>query len=298
MPKQTLVFESPVQLSVQNSMLKIAYKDDPDNVTLRAIEDIAIILIDNHSASLTTPLIGKLAEQNVAVVFCNEKHMPSSMLMNLDANTLQEKYFRLQLDAPLPLKKQMWKNVVEAKIKNQALHLKSLGKKHDKLLKYATGVLSGDSSNREGLAAQYYWRELFGKEFIRDRFGEHPNDFLNYGYTLLRAATARALMASGLLPSLGIFHRNYYDAFPLADDIMEPYRPFIDQIAYKLHATTKKKLDKEVKTSFLELFYTNIPFGEQMVQLGTCLTYTTASVAKFFMGETKNIAYPRVSCGS
>ncbi|MBR2058100.1 MAG: CRISPR-associated endonuclease Cas1 [Fibrobacter sp.] len=130
MPKQTLVFESPVQLSVQNSMLKIAYKDNPDNVTLRAIEDIAIILIDNHSASLTTPLIGKLAEQNVAVVFCNERHMPSSMLMNLDANTLQEKYFRLQLDAPLPLKKQMWKNVVEAKIKNQALHLKSLGKKH------------------------------------------------------------------------------------------------------------------------------------------------------------------------
>lgn len=258
----------------------------------------AKILIDNHSASLTTPLIGKLAEQNVAVVFCNEKHMPSSMLMNLDANTLQEKYFRLQLDAPLPLKKQMWKNIVEAKIKNQALHLKSLGKKHDKLLKYATGVLSGDSSNREGLAAQCYWRELFGKEFIRDRFGEHPNDFLNYGYTLLRAATARALMASGLLPSLGIFHRNYYDAFPLADDIMEPYRPFIDQIAYKLHATKKKKLDKEVKASFLELFYTNIPFGEQMVQLGTCLTYTTASVAKFFMGETKNIAYPRVSCGS
>ncbi len=298
MPKQTLVFESPVQLSVQNSMLKIAYKDNPDNVTLRAIEDIAIILIDNHSASLTTPLIGKLAEQNVAVVFCNERHMPSSMLMNLDANTLQEKYFRLQLDAPLPLKKQMWKNVVEAKIKNQALHLKSLGKKHDRLLKYATGVLSGDSSNREGLAAQYYWRELFGKEFIRDRFGEHPNDFLNYGYTLLRAATARALMASGLLPSLGIFHRNYYDAFPLADDIMEPYRPFIDQIAYKLHAAKKKKLDKEVKASFLELFYTNIPFGEQMVQLGTCLTYTTASVAKFFMGETKNIAYPRIVCGS
>ncbi len=118
MPKQTLVFESPVQHSVQNSMLKIAYKDNPDNVTLRAIEDIAIILIDNHSASLTTPLIGKLAEQNVAVVFCNEKHMPSSMLMNLDANTLQEKYFRLQLDASQPLKKQMWKNVVEAKIKN------------------------------------------------------------------------------------------------------------------------------------------------------------------------------------
>jgi len=298
MPKQTLVFESPVQLSVQNSMLKIASKDNPEEATFRTIEDIAIILIDNHSASLTTPLIGKLSEQNIAVVFCNEKHMPTSMLMNLDANTLQEKYFRLQLEAPQPLKKQMWKNVVETKIKNQALHLKSLSKKHDRLLKYATSVLSGDTSNREGLAAQYYWKELFGRDFIRDRFGEHPNDFLNYGYTLLRAATARALMASGLLPSLGIFHRNYYDAFPLADDIMEPYRPFVDQIAYKLHHNKKKKLDKEVKKAFLEMFYTNIPFGEQMVQLGTCLTYTTASVAKFFMGETKNLVYPRISCGS
>ena len=298
MPKQTLVFENLVQLSVQNSLLKITYKDDPENITYRAIEDLAIILIDNHSASLTTPLIGKLSEQNVAVVFCNEKHMPASMLMNLDANTLQEKYFRLQLEAPLPLKKQMWKNVVEAKIKNQALHLKALGKKYDRLLKYATNVLSGDTSNREGLAAQYYWKELFGKDFIRDRFGEHPNDFLNYGYTLLRAATARALMASGLLPSLGIFHRNYYDAFPLADDIMEPYRPFVDQIVYKLHSNKKKKLDKEVKKIFLEMFYANVPFGEQMVQLGTCLTYTTASVEKFFMGETKNLVYPRVSCGS
>ena len=99
MPKQTLIFESPVQLSTHNSMLKIVYKDKPDDVTYRAIEDIAIILIDNHSASLTTPLIGRLSKQNVAVVFCNEKHMPTSMLMNLDTNTLQEKYFRLQLEA-------------------------------------------------------------------------------------------------------------------------------------------------------------------------------------------------------
>ncbi len=223
--------------------------------------------------------------------------MPTSMLMNQDANTLQEKYFRLQLDAARPLKKQMWKNVVENKIKNQAGLLKCLGKNADRLAQYATNVLSGDSNNREGIAAQFYWKELFGKGFIRDRFGDHPNDFLNYGYTLLRAATARALMASGLLPSLGIFHRNYYNAFPLADDIMEPYRPFADQIVYKLYSNKKKKLDKEVKKNFLEMFYSNVSFGEQMVQLGTCLTYTTASVTKFFMGETKNIAYPRISCG-
>lgn len=132
--------------------------------------------------------------------------------------------------------------------------------------------------------------------FNRNIVSKHRID--HFKSTLLRAATARALMASGLLPSLGIFHRNYYDAFPLADDIMEPYRPFVDQIVYKLHSNKKKKLDKEVKKIFLEMFYANVSFGEQMVQLGTCLTYTTASVAKFFMGETKNLVYPRVSCGS
>ena len=148
--------------------------------------------------------------------------MPTSMLMNLDANTLQEKYFRLQLDAARPLKKQMWKNVVENKIKNQA----------------------------------------------------------------------------GLLKCLGIFHRNYYDAFPLADDIMEPYRPFVDHVVFQLSLQKKKNLDKETKHKFMELYYTEVPSGEQRVQLGTCLTYTTVSVAKFFMGETKNISYPRISCGS
>ena len=104
-------------------------------------------------------------------------------------------------------------------------------------------------------------------------------------------------MASGLLPSLGIFHRNYYDAFPLADDIMEPYRPFVDQVVHRAFQQNKRKLDKVAKHKFLELYYTEVPFGEQRVQLGTCLTYTTASVAKFFMGETKNISYPRISCG-
>lgn len=297
MPKQTLVFENPVQLSLHNSLLKIAYKENPDEVCFRAIEDIGTILIDNHSASLTTPLIAKLSEYNVAVVYCNEKHMPISMLMNLDANSLQEKYFRLQLNASQPLKKQMWKNIVEAKIKNQALFLKSRNKKNEKMFKYASSVLSGDSSNREGLAAQFYWKELFGKNFIRDRFGEYPNNQLNYGYALLRAAIARALMSSGLLPSLGIFHRNYYNAFPLADDIMEPYRPFVDQIVYKLFCTKQKTLNKNIKGMFLELFYTSVPLGEQMVQLNTCLSYTTASVTKFLMGETKNIVYPRIVCG-
>ena len=297
MPKQTLVFETPVQLSLKQSQLCISYKDSPEQETFRAIEDIAIILIDNHSVNITVPLLGELAENNVAVVFCDQKHMPTSMLMNLDANSIQEKYFRLQLEAKEPLKKQMWKNIVETKIRNQAQFLKLFNKNSDKLARYINCVKSGDTTNCEGHAAQIYWKELMGKGFIRDRFGEYPNTFLNYGYTILRAATARALMGSGLLPALGIFHRNYYDAFPLADDIMEPYRPFIDQVVIRLMEQKQRRLTKEAKHAFLELFYQEIPFGEQMVQLGTSLTYTTASVAKFYAGETKALAYPRVICG-
>ena len=297
MPKQTLVFESAVQLSLKNGQMNISYKDNPEQEHFRAIEDIAMILVDNHSVSLTVPLLGELAENNVAVVFCDQKHMPASMLMNLDANCRQEKFFRLQLEASEPTKKQMWKNVVETKIRNQAQLLETLGRSTNKLIRYTTSVRSGDTTNCEGHAAQIYWKELMGKGFIRDRFGEFPNSFLNYGYTILRAATARALMGSGLLPALGIFHRNYYDAFPLADDIMEPYRPFVDQVVIQLVAQKQRKLTKEAKHAFLELFYKEVPFGEQMVQLGTCLTYTAASVAKFFAGETKAIAYPRVICG-
>lgn len=297
MPKQTLVFENPAQLSLKHSQLCIEYKDKPGEEYFRAIEDIAIILVDNHSVFITVPLLGILAENNVAVVFCDQTHMPSSMLMNLDSNCMQEKFFRLQLEANEPTKKQMWKNIIEIKIRNQAQLLETLGKNTNKLIKYMNTVHSGDSTNCEGLAAQAYWKELMGKNFIRDRFGEYPNSLLNYGYTILRAATARALMGSGLLPSLGIFHRNYYDAYPLADDIMEPYRPFVDKLVIQLMQQKQRKLTKEVKHAFLELFYQDVPFGEQMVQLGTCLTLTTSSVTKFLSGDTKTLAYPRILCG-
>jgi len=297
MSKQTLIFENPVQLSLKQSQLCITYKDSPEQEHFRAIEDIAMILVDNHSVFITIPLLGVLAENNVAVVFCDQKHMSASMLMNLDANCKQQKFFRLQIEASVPTKKQMWKNVVELKIRNQAQLLESLGKNATKLFKYTNCVRSGDSTNCEGHAAQIYWKELMGKGFVRDRFGECPNTFLNYGYTILRAATAKALMSSGLLPALGIFHRNYYDAFPLADDIMEPYSPFIDQVVIKLMKQKQRSLTKEVKHSFLELFYQDVPFGEQMVQLGTCLNYTASSVAKFFAAETKTLSYPRIICG-
>ena len=203
--------------------------------TTRPIEDIRLVMIDHHSARLTIPLLTRLAKSNVGVVFCDETHMPVSMMMDLESNSLQSKRFQYQLSAKVPTNKQIWKQIVEAKIRNQSLLLEKLGKGTKILAVYYDNVKSGDSTNREGLAAKKYWKTLVGKNFIRDRYGEPPNALLNYGYAILRSVMTRCLMNSGLLPTVGVFHKSCYNAFPLSDDMMEPYRPYIDRKAMELH---------------------------------------------------------------
>ena len=286
MPKQTLVFESASELSIKNGLLSIV-REGEDEV-LRSFEDIQTILIDHHSVSLTIPLLNRLSENQISVVFCNEKHYPQSMLMDLEANSLQTKYFRKQVEASLPLKKQIWKQVVEAKIKNQSELLNGLFQCGDVLQKSYSNVKSGDSTNREGVAANYYWKRLLGKNFVRDRYGVEPNNLLNYGYALLKSAMARALMDSGLMPTLGVFHRNYYDSFPLADDIMEPYRPFVDRRVYQLYMSGKKEVDREVKMALLELFYASLKRD--------VLTKTTASLVNVFCQTSRVVYYPLLIC--
>lgn len=206
------------------------------------------------------------------------------MLMDLESNSLQTKIFRRQIESSLPLKKQIWKQVVEAKIKNQSRLLDELFQCGDVLQKYYSNVKSGDTTNREGVAANYYWKYLMGKGFVRDRYGMEPNNLLNYGYALLRSAMARALMDSGLMPTIGIFHRNYYDSFPLADDMMEPYRPFVDRKVYQLYMSGKKEVDKGVKMELLELCYSSLKRD--------VLTKTTSSLVSVFCQMSKLIYYP------
>ena len=185
-----------------------------------------------------------------------------------------------------PLKKQIWKQIVEAKIRNQSRLLEEFFQCGDLLRKYYANVRSGDSSNREGIAANCYWKKLMGKCFIRDRFGKEPNNMLNYGYALLRSAMARALMDSGLMPTVGVFHRNYYNSFPLADDVMEPYRPYVDKRVYELYMDGKKEVDKEVKIKLLELFYSDLKRD--------VLTKTTVSLVNMYCQESKVIYYPEL----
>jgi len=285
MAKQTLVFESAKELSLNNGMLAITDKDSGE-ITLRSLEDVQMIMIDNHSVRMSIPLIVKLVKNNVSIVICDEKHMPVSMMMDLESNTLQSKRFQCQLSATLPDKKQLWKQIVEAKIRNQSLLLEKYGKGKNLLAQYYNNVKSGDSTNREGMAAKLYWKTLMGKGFIRDRFGDSPNSLLNYGYSLLRSKMARCLMNAGLLPTVGIFHRNCYNAFPLADDMMEPYRPYIDQKVMELTEKGITEVCHESKQAFLELFYSEIPTKAMMMSAST--------LAGVYEGMNKLIVFPKL----
>lgn len=270
----------------------IRIKDDPDFVRTVPVEDIGFVLLENQQISVTMPLLNALVDNNVAVIVCSDKMMPNAMLLNLHSNSVQGERYRDQINASEPLKKNLWKQTVEAKIRNQAALLDKLDKEGSRLKPYLQNVKSGDSDNREGIAAKIYWDALFGEDFMRYRTGGSPNEMLNYGYTVLRAAVARSLMGSGLFPALGIYHRNRYNAFPLADDIMEPYRPFVDEIVFELYANGEQELNKDVKAELLKLLYVDTVFDKVTRPLDMGLSVTTASLAKCFSGEQKKIMYP------
>ncbi len=292
MIKRTLFFSTPVRLSLKDNQLVFYLKEAPDEKRTIPIEDIGYIVLENQMISITMPLMNALTENNVAVIICNGAGMPNALLQPLDGNTIQGELYRLQTEATLPHKKNLWKQCVEAKIKNQARLLEKLGFDNEAFKPLYMNIKSGDSDNREGVAAKLYWEKLFGKDFMREREGDGPNNLLNYGYTILRAAVARALTGSGLLPAFGIFHRNRYNAFPLADDIMEAYRPFVDERVYSLYKSGKTELTKEVKAELVGVLYTDCKFDKVRRPLGIGLTMTAASLAKCFAGKEKKISFP------
>ena len=292
MLKRTLVFSNPMSLSLKNCQLVLAFKDDPDNKMTIPIEDIGVVIIENQQVSITVPLMNALIEGNVQVVVCNDRGMPSAMLQSFESNNRQGENLRNQMNAGEVLKKQLWKQIVEAKIRNQAALLNKVGQEGDILKQYYRNVKSGDSDNREGIAARVYFSELFGESFIRDRTLPGINALLNYGYTILRAATARALVSSGLLPAIGIFHHNRSNAFPLADDIMEPYRPYVDEIVYALSMQGKMELTKDVKADLIQVLYADTQFSKVIRPLSVGLTFTSSSLSKCFAKEQTRLSLP------
>lgn len=292
MLKRTLVFSNPISLSLKNSQLVLAFKDDPDNKMAIPIEDIGVVIIENQQVGITIPLMNALIEGNVQVVVCNDRGMPSAMLQSFEGNNLQGENLRNQMDAGEVMKKQLWKQIVEAKIRNQAALLDKVGQDGNILKQYYQNVKSGDTDNKEGIAARRYFSELFGESFLRDRTLPGINVLLNYGYTILRAATARALVSSGLLPAIGIFHHNRSNAFPLADDIMEPYRPYVDEIVYDLAMQGKLELTKDVKAELIQVLYADTLFSKVTRPLSVGLTLTSTSLSKCFAKEQSKLSLP------
>ncbi len=295
MLKRTLFFSSPCYLSVKDKQLVVS-REEEENVSI-PVEDIGYIILEDQRITISLPLLDELISNNVAVIFCDRKHMPHSMLFPLEGNHLQSEIHRQQIKTSEPLKKQLWKQTVEAKIKNQAALLCRLGLDNKDLLLISKNVKSGDMTGRESLAAKIYWNRMYGKEFVRDRYGFPPNNLLNYGYTVLRAAVARALTGSGLLPTFGIHHHNRYNAYCLADDIMEPYRPFVDSQVYDIYLRypETQDLSKEIKAELLQFLTFDVSLKKTTRPLMIALSQTTASLTKCITGESRNINYPLLS---
>lgn len=285
MAKQILVIETAKELSLSEGMIAIKDKETGE-IIFRPLEDVQTVMIDHHSARITTPLITKLAKNNASVIYCDETHMPVSMTMDIESNTIQSQRFQAQLSASSPTNKQLWKQIIEAKILNQSLLLEKLGIGKKLLARYYSNVKSGDSTNREGVVAKIYWKKLLGKDFIRDRYGEPPNSLLNYGYTILRSMIARKLMNAGLLPTVGIFHRNRYNALPLADDMMEPYRPYVDNKVIELMEKGITEVCHEAKEAILNMFYTDIPSNSIMM--------SSVTLVGVYEGTGKIVVFPKI----
>lgn len=294
MIKRTLYFGNPAHLKTTNDQLVVERPDLPLHTV--PIEDIGLVVLDHQQITISQALIAKLLDNNVAVITCNNTHHPTGLLFNLDGHTLQSQRFQDQLESSLPLRKQLWQQTIEAKISNQAAALAQRRIENKYLLTLAGKVKSGDAGNLEAKAALYYWSKFFPEDlqFTRHREGSQPNNLLNYGYAIIRAMMARALVGSGLLPVMGIHHRNQYNAYCLADDIMEPYRPYVDLLVYQMvrHHGNFLELTPDMKKQFLTLPQTDVVIEGQTSPMMVAISRTTASLAKCFEGSVRKILYP------
>jgi len=307
MIKRTLYFGNPAYLHLENKQLVVKLPEVERNSDLTEefkkesvakipIEDIGVVVIDDKQITITQGLLAALLENNTAVIGCGETHMPTGLFMPLESNTVQHERFMNQIEASVPLLKQLWQQTVSVKIRNQRALLAKYEVDTQWMDKWQREVRSGDPDNYEAQAAAYYWQHIFPADlnFKRLRAGEPPNNLLNYGYAILRATVARGLVASGLLPTLGIHHRNKYNAYCLADDIMEPYRPYVDYIVCEIvySGADYTELTKEIKQKLLMIPAIDIVIDGQSSPLMVGLQRTTASLVKCYEGSEKKIIYP------
>jgi len=298
MIKRTLFFGNPAYLSTRNEQLVVNFPEAGKAEAIVPIEDIGYIVLEDPQITITNGLLMKLVQNKTAVITCDKQHLPCSLLQPLVGHTEQTERIRYQLEASLPLKKNLWQQTVQLKIENQAAHLKGRNKSELKLKRWASEVKSGDSENHEAYAAAYYFQNIYTDlvpEFSRNQKGIAPNNLLNYGYAILRAVVARALVSSGMLPSVGIFHRNKYNAFCLADDIMEPYRIYVDAVVYEILETgaNVEELTTTIKSQLLTIPALDVFIDDKWSPLMTAVSRTTNSLHDCFKGDSRKILYPQ-----
>jgi len=294
MVKRTIHFSNPAHLSTSKKQLVVELKDEKRTQHTLPIEDLGLIVLEHPQITFTMSLLDELLDNKVGVVTCNAKYMPNGLLLPLDGNTEQTERMHKQITASLPLKKQLWQQTIKAKIHNQLKVIEGLGGTAKRLETLRDKVNSGDTQNCEAQAASHYWGQLYGGDFVRSREKDTPNAQLNYGYAILRSVVARSLTASGMLPTFGIHHKNKYNAYCLADDIMEPYRPYVDWIVLHLNGIKENEegLTREHKIELLKIPQLDIVINEFKRPLFHAVGLTTASLYKCFSGETRKIQYP------
>lgn len=305
MIKKTLYIGNPAYLSTHNEQVVVTYPESgvSDSVNTQKktmpIEDLGVVIFDHHQITTTVALMQRLTDSNVAVITCDARHMPSALTLPLECNTIQSERYRAQISASLPLTKQLWQQTVKGKIENQAAVIKEVtGILPKNMMHWAASVKSGDPENYEGRAAAFYWANVFESmpEFRRERVGIEPNSLLNYGYAILRSIIARSLVAAGLLPTLGIHHHNRYNAYCLADDIMEPYRPYVDRIVLDIIADGEEyyELSKAVKQRLLVIPSIDVIINGKKSPLMVAAQITASSLARCYEGELRKITYPEL----
>ena len=302
-------------MHTKDQQLLVDFADKEKPTAKVPIEDIGVVILDAFRLTISQTLITKLLHNNVALITCNERHMPQGLMLNLEGNTLQQERFAVQIEASLPLKKQLWQQTIKAKILNQrALLLITRGatdsrapsnKKLENMQYWADSVRSGDPDNYEARAAAFYWKHIFADiitDFKRGQFEIEPNNLLNYGYAILRAITARSLVASGLLPTFGIHHHNKYNAYALADDIMEPYRPYVDEVVRDLVEKYYSEdweengfdLTPEIKRELLQIPVIDVMIDGEKSPLMLAMQRTTTSLFHCYAGNSRKILYPEL----
>ena len=295
MLKKTLLIENKSSIISKNQQLVIKSETREGTVP---IEEIGFIILDHPEIYISMPVMNLLIENNSAVIICNRNHLPNGQFLNLNSHHIQQEIFKNQIEASLPLKKQLWQQTIIEKITNQGILLQKITGQKNTLDFLASKVLSGDSSNMEGVAASQYWKSFFETTdiaFKRERFGDYPNNFLNYGYAILRAATARALSGSGLLNTLGIHHKSKYNAFALADDIMEPFRPLVDEKVFEIIKQYEEQdLNTKIKADLLQILTRTVYFEDEKSPLMVALQKTASSLQQCYTGERKKIKYPKL----